>query len=149
MHFVCKYNVASSLVHTDPTITNTTVTSAVTVLESACLDSDLHDDFTLVCRAKKPAVVIPQLVVQWQHNGSVRTGNVSVSDTSGAYVVNTLNVSDVQVSDAGLYTCTASIVIPESPKVASLIGNTTVTIRGKLLLQSNVHRLYTIVIKHA
>ena len=88
-------------------------------------------------------------MVQWQHNGSVRTGNVSVSDTSGAYVVNTLNVSDVQVSDAGLYTCTASIVIPESPKVASLIGNTTVTIRGKLLLQSNVHRLYTIVIKHA
>ena len=105
--------------HIDPTITNTTVTSAVTVLESACFDSDLHDDFSLVCRAKKPAIVIPQLVVQWQHNGSVRTGDVSDSD-NGEYVVNTLNVSDVQVSDAGWYTCTASIVIPESPKVATL-----------------------------
>ena len=74
--------------------------------------------------------MIPLLLVQWQHNGSVLTGDVSISG-NGAYVVNTLNVSDAQVSDAGLYTCTASITIPESPKVMTPIGNASVTITGK------------------
>ena len=102
----------------------------VAVLEATCLDSDPHDSFILVCRAMKPSVVIPELMIQWLHNGSMRAGNVSVSD-NGTYVVNTLNVSNAQVSDAGLYQCVARIVIPDSSTVTTNVSST-VSSRGEL-----------------
>ena len=103
----------------------------VAVVESACPDSEPHDSFTLVCRAMKPSVVIPELMVQWLHNGSMRAGDVSVTN-NGTYVVNSLNVSNAQVSDAGLYQCVARIVIPDSSTV-STNDSSTVIIRGELL----------------
>ena len=78
----------------------------------------------------KPSVVIPELMVQWLHNGSMRAGNVSVSD-NGTYVVNTLNVSNALVSDAGLYQCVARIVIPDSSTVITNVSST-VSSRGEL-----------------
>ena len=103
----------------------------VAVVESACPDSDPHDSFTLVCRAMKPSVVIPELMVQWLHNGSIRAGDVSVTN-NGTYVVNTLNVSNAQVSDAGLYQCVAKIVILDSPAVTTNDSSTVIS-RGELL----------------
>ena len=102
----------------------------VAVLEATCLDSDPYDSFILVCRAMKPSVVIPGIMIQWLHNGSMRAGNVLVSD-NGTYVVNTLNVSNAQVSDAGLYQCVAGIVIPDSPTVTTNVSST-VSSRGEL-----------------
>ena len=117
----------------DPAITNFTVTPIlVTVLESTCLDSDSHDNFTLVCSARKPSVVIPQLMVEWLHNGSMRAGNVS---STGTYVVNTLVVSDALVDDAGLYECVASIVIPDSLTVITS-ASSAVSITGEPLLST-------------
>ena len=107
-----------------------------TALESACQDTDSLDNFTLVCRAMKPAVVIPQLMLQWLHNGSMLVGGGSVSD-SGAYVVNTLNVSKAKVNDAGVYQCIASIMIPNSPTVTTNTSST-VFITSKLLLTTCV-----------
>ena len=68
------------LLSLDPVISNFTVApTVVAVLESVqtCLDDDPHDNFTLVCRAMKPSVVVPELMVQWLHNGSMRAGDIS------------------------------------------------------------------------
>ena len=104
----------------------------VNVLESTCLESSTHDNFTLVCTAMKPVVLIPDLIVQWLHNGSMRAGDVSVSD-NGTNVVNTLNVSKAEISDAGVYQCVARIVIPDSPTVTTN-ASSTVYIKGEPLL---------------
>ena len=131
MHCVLLYDYAASL---DPPITNFTVAPPmVAVVESVatCPDSDPHDSFTLVCRAMKPSVVIPELMVQWLHNGSMRAGNVSVTN-NGTYVVNTLNVSKAQVSDAGLYQCVARVVILDSSTVTTNDSSTVIS-RGELL----------------
>ena len=83
----------------DPAITDFTVTpTVVAILESACPDSDHHDNFTLVCRARKPTVVLPELMVKWLHNDSMHVGIVSISDNESD---NTLNVSNALVSYAG------------------------------------------------
>ena len=76
-------------------------------------------------------MVIPELMVQWLHNGSMRAGDVLVSD-NGAYVVNTLNVSEADVSDAGVYQCVARIMIPDSSTV-NTNASITVSITGELL----------------
>ena len=115
----------------DPVITDFTVTpTVVAVLESTCTDSDPHDNFTLICRARKPAVVITELMIQWLHNGLMRAGDLSVSD-NGTNVVNTLIVSNALVSDAGVYTCVASIVIPDSPTVTTN-ASSIVSVTGEL-----------------
>ena len=121
----------------DPAITNFTVTPpVVAVLESTCLDSQPHDSFTLVCTARKPSAVIPELGVQWLHNGTVRDVVVMATD-NGAFITSILNVTDAQVSDAGLYQCVATIMIPDSPTV-STNGSVNVVARGELL---NKHSL--------
>ena len=116
----------------DPTITNFAVTPpTVAVLESTCLDSQPHDNFTLVCTARKPSVVIPELGVQWLHNGTVRDVDVMATE-NGAFITNTLTVTDAQVNDTGLYQCVATIMIPDSPTV-STDGSVNVVARGELL----------------
>ena len=112
----------------DPTITNFTITST---LQSSCSDLDPPNTLILVCRAMKPAVVIPQLLVQWFRNGTQRVGDVSVSD-NGAYIVNTLNISENNISDVGLYECVASIAIPDSPIIMITNSSTLVIVSGKL-----------------
>ena len=119
----------------DPAITNFTVTPPyVAVLESTCLDSQPHDSFTLVCTARKPSVVIPELGVQWLHNGMVRDVRdvVVMATDNGAFITNTLTVTDAQVSDTGLYQCVATIMIPDSPTVSTNDSIDVVT-RGELL----------------
>ena len=100
----------------------------VAVLESACPDSDHHDNFTLVCRARKPTVVLPELMVKWLHNDLMHADDVSISDNES---VNTLNVSNALVSYAGSYTCVASILIPDSPTVTTN-ASSIVSVTGEL-----------------
>ena len=63
----------------------------------------------------------------------MRAGDVSVSD-NGTYVVNTLNVSEAVASDARVYTCVASIVIPDSPVVFATTRSVMATAAGELKL---------------
>ena len=112
----------------DPTITDFFIIT--TSLQLTCLNSDLYHNFILVCRARKPSVVIPQLQIQWLRNDTQRGGDVSVRD-DGAYVVNFLNVSEAIASDTGLYRCVASIVIPDSPTIMISDSSIAVSITGK------------------
>ena len=85
-------------------------------LETSCPDSDPYDNFTLVCTASKPALVIPALEVIWLHNGTVRQGVVT---TNNGIVTNTLSVITSKTSDSGSYTCQATLVIPDSNDITT------------------------------
>ena len=115
----------------DPNITNFTVTpSLLTRLEAGCSDSVPHDNFTLVCNASKPALVLSQLEVFWLHNGTERDGIVS-AENGGVFKTNTLHVRDAATNDSGSYECVARIMIPESPEV-NITGSSAVAITGEL-----------------
>ena len=95
-------------------------------MEAGCPDSDLYDNFTLVCSARKPALVIPQLEVTWLHNGTLQGGNVTMD--GGGLQTNTLHISNASVSDSGTYQCIARISIPDSPEV-NITKSSMVTIK--------------------
>ena len=116
--------------HADPVIRDfATRPDSFLGLVTTCPDSDPFDNFTLVCTASKPALVIPALEVIWLHNGTVRQGVVTTKyhDT---YVMNTLSFPTSFANESGTYTCIAKINISESHDVI-LIENTTVTLRCK------------------
>ena len=98
-------------------------------LEKSCPDSDPYDNFTLVCTASKPALVIPTLEVIWLHNGTVRQGVVTTQNND-TYIMNTLSFPISFANDSGTYTCIAKLIIPESPDI-SLTENSTITLRCK------------------
>ena len=95
-------------------------------MEAGCPDSEPYDNFTLVCSARKPALVISQLEVTWLHDGILHGGNVTM-DGRGLQT-NTLHVSSASVSDSGTYQCIAKISILDSPEV-NITGSSTVTIK--------------------
>ena len=101
----------------------------VTGLEAGCPDADLHDNFTLVCTARKPVVVIPELEVFWLHNNTEIEGNVTAMD-GGSFKTNTLYVRDAATNDSGSYECVARIRIPDSPEV-NMTESSEITITGE------------------
>ena len=116
-----------SVFSTDPTIKNFTVSpQVVTGVEAGCPDSEPYDNFTLVCSARKPALVIPQLEVTWLHNGTLQEGNLTMD--GGCLQTNTLHISSASVSDSGAYQCIARLSIPDSPEV-NITKSSTVTIK--------------------
>ena len=114
---------------TDPPITNFSVVPVkVIALENGCPDSEPHNNFTLVCTAKKPIEVNPELQLTWMHNGTQQFGSVS-SISEGHIKTNTLLVNTTTLDDHGTYTCTARIIIPSSPEV-SRTGTSEIIVRG-------------------
>ena len=98
-------------------------------LETSCPDSDPYDNFTLVCTASKPSLVIPALEVIWLHNGIVRQ-RVVTTQNDDTYVTNTLSFPTSIANNSGTYTCIAKLTIPESPEI-SLTENSTAILRCK------------------
>ena len=98
-------------------------------LETTCPDSDPFDNFTLVCIASKPALVVPALEVIWLHNDTVRQGVVTTQNDD-TYVMNTLSFPTSFANDSGIYTCIAKLTISESPDI-SLIEISTVILKCK------------------
>ena len=109
----------------DPVIGNFTTTFN-SFLKTYCPDLD---NFTLVCTASKPALVISTLEVIWLHNGTVRQGVVTYNNES-TFVINTLSFPKTFVNDSGSYSCHAKLSIPDSSDI-SLIKNITITLRCK------------------
>ena len=75
-------------------------------LEKSCSDSDPYGDFSLVCTASKPNLVIPSLEVIWLHNGTERQGVVTYNN-EGTYVINILSFPKTFANDSGTYSCHA------------------------------------------
>ena len=98
-------------------------------LETSCPDSESYDNFTLVCTASKPALLIPTLEVIWLHNDTAHQGVVTTQNDD-TYVVNTLSFPTSIANNSGTYTCIAKLTIPESPEI-SLTENSTITLRCK------------------
>ena len=94
-------------------------------LETSCPASDPYDNFTLVCTASKPALIIPTLEVIWLHNGTVRQGVVT---TNNDIMTNTLSIITSKTSDSGSYTCQATLIIPDSNNITTS-ETSTVTIK--------------------
>ena len=114
----------------DPVIGNFTATPDLFLgLETSCADSDPYDNFTLVCTASKPALMIPTLEVIWLHNGTERQGVVTYN-SEGTYVINTLSFPNTFVNDSGTYYCHAKLSIPDSSDI-SLIKNISVNLIRK------------------
>ena len=98
-------------------------------LEKSCCDTDPYNNFTQVCTASKPALVIPTLEVIWLHNGTVCQGVVTFQNND-TYVTNTLTFPTHFGNDSGTYTCIAKLTIPESSDI-SLTENSTIILRRK------------------
>ena len=96
-------------------------------LDTFCSDSDPYYNFTLVCTASKPALVIPALDVIWLHNGTVRQGVVTTQNND-TFVTNALNFPKSFVNNSGIYTCCAKLTISESPDI-NVTDNIFVTFR--------------------
>ena len=96
-------------------------------LETSCPASDPYDNFTLMCTASKPSLVIPTLEVIWLHNGTVCQGVVT---TNNDIMTNTLSVGNSKISDSGSYICQAILVIPDSNNITTS-ETSTVTIKRK------------------
>ena len=98
-------------------------------LEKSCSDSDPYGDFSLVCTASKPTLVIPTLEVIWLHNGTERQGVITYNNED-TYVINTLSFPKTFANDSGTYSCHAKLFIPDSSDII-LIKNISVTYRCK------------------
>ena len=121
----------------DPVIGNFTTTPD-RILKTYCPDLD---NFTLVCTASKPALVIPNLEVIWLHNGTERQGVVTYNNVD-TYVINTLSFPKTFANDSGTYSCHAKLSIPDSSDI-SLIKNITVTLRCKCSFFEKLHYFST------
>ena len=112
--------------HTAPKITNFTVTPHNVMMTAGCSDSD---NFTLVCSARKPALVVSQLRIIWLYNGTIQLNDsILTSVNDGMSLTSTFHISSVRTSHTGLYMCVASIAIQDSPNV-NVNGSSTVTIK--------------------
>ena len=75
---------------------------------------------------------ISSLQIKWFHNNNSTTDkNISISSTSSvsSLFITTLTLSQVQTSDAGIYTCSANIVGHNTT-----ISTTDLCLKGKLNL---------------
>ena len=89
-------------------------------VETGCIHLDLFDNLTLICNVSKPEEVLPELTVNWLHNGTFRSEAMQLLN-GGVTVTNTLEIDPSVVDDSGNYTCVAKLVIPESANITQSI----------------------------
>ena len=115
---------------TDPTLNVT-----VMPLSISSVDAEPYNTFTLTCMATKPSSVIPTLDLSWYHNemqldNSIVGTSITEDETGGgAEKLTTLTVTSASSISSGLYSCVATVSVPESSTVTSN-QTAVVTIRG-------------------
>ena len=100
------------------------------------LDVDPFNTFTLMCTATKPSSIVPALDLSWYHNEMQLDNSIAgisiLEDEArgGAERSSTVTVNSATTASSGVYTCIASVSVPESNTVTSN-QSVTVTIRGQ------------------
>ncbi len=116
-------------------VTDPAITAAVSPLLYSGLDVDPFNIFTVMCTARKPSSIIPALDLSWYHNEMQLDNSIAgifileEEVSGGAERSSTLTVSSATTASSGVYTCIASVSVPESNTVMSN-QSATVTIRG-------------------
>ena len=87
-------------------------------------DIEPFNSINLVCSATKPAAVVPQVQVSWSRDGvpldnSVPGVAVRQETINSSVVSSTLSIDTARVVDSGMYTCDASINIPDSETIST------------------------------
>ena len=133
MEFLLCYYCIVLLSITDPTIT-----TVVTPSSYSGLDVDPFNSFTLICTARKPSSIVPALDLSWYHNEMQLDNSIigisilEEEGSGGAERSSMLMVSSATTTNSGVYTCIASVSVPESNTVTSN-QSATVTIRGQYI----------------
>ena len=88
--------------------------------DTLCSSSNSYHNFTLNCTASKPATVLSDLILTWTHNNTpIRSGLVTSSTSkimdNANYTTNILTLFDTYNNDSGVYTCRATLNLPDQP----------------------------------
>ena len=108
------------------------VTESLPDADTLCSSSDPYHNFSLDCTASKPATVLSDFILAWTHNNaSIRSGIVTSSTSKTldniTYTTNTLRLFDTYNNDSGVYTCRATLNLPDHPITLSK----SYTLKGK------------------
>ena len=96
------------------------VTESLPGADTLCSSSNPYHNVTLNCTASKPATVLSDLILTWTHNNaSIRSGLVTSSTSkimdNVNYTTNILTLFDTYNNDSGVYTCRATLNLPDQP----------------------------------
>ena len=100
--------------------------------DTLCSSSNPYHNVTLNCTASKPATVLSDLILTWTHNNApIRSGLVTSSTSkimdNITYTTITLSLFDTYNNDSGVYTCRATLNLPDQPITLSK----SYTLKGK------------------
>ena len=88
--------------------------------DTLCSSSNPYHNVTLNCTASKPATVLSDLILTWTCNNTpIRSGLVTSSTSTIMdnvnYTTNILRLFDTYNNDSGVYTCRATLNLPDQP----------------------------------
>ena len=88
--------------------------------DTLCSSSNPYHNVTLNCTASKPATVLSDLTLTWTHNNTpIRSGLVTSSTSKIMdninYTTNILALFNTYNNDSGVFTCRATLNLPDQP----------------------------------
>ena len=108
------------------------MTESLPDTDTLCSSSNPYHNVTLNCTASKPATVLSDLILIWTHNNTpIRSGLVTSSTSkimdNVNYTTNILRLFNTYNNDSGVYTCRATLNLPDQPITLSK----SYTLKGK------------------
>ena len=108
------------------------MTESLPDTDTLCSSSNPYHNFILNCTASKPATVLSDLILTWTCNNTpIRSGLVTSSTSTIMdnvnYTTNILRLFDTYNNDSGVYTCRATLNLPDQPITLSK----SYTLKGK------------------
>ena len=118
------------------TIKTLNVRESLPDTDTLCSSSNPYHNFSLNCTASKPATVLSDLILTWTHNNtSIRSGLVTSSTSKIMdninHITNILRLFNTYNNDSGVYTCRATLNLPDQPVTLSK----SYTLKGRKAIQ--------------
>ena len=101
-----------------------------------CSPSNSYHNVTLNCTASKSATVLSDFILTWTHNNApIRSGLVTSSTSKIMdninHITNILRLFNTYNNDSGVYTCRATLNLPDQPITLSK----SYTLKGRKAIQ--------------